>query len=408
MVGRRVVSIVGLGLRRVLGRTRIAPQRVAVSVLGVGLAVGLMVAVTGISLGLASQSVVESEGVDYWIVPENADVRSIAVSTGGLQLGDVHAASERIARDERVDYATPVLLELLPLQHPETGERVYVLAVGVVARPGGEVLGLPMDGLAAGDPHYAGGAYDGPWTGEVVLNDAAASLTNASVGSGLGVDRSGWNESFQVVGVASGEAGTPIGTVPVAVVHLSELQAITGATDGDEADQILVSTTDRSVRSTLEGLYPRTTVVTRSGLNAQQLSSSNLPLAIAVAALVAAVVVGVLFVTTLMGLEVSADREELATLAVLGFSERSRSLLVGVETVVVSVFGGVVGLVLGGVGIVGVNAFGVQAFGLGSVALFDPVLVGYALVVSVVIGCVGAVYPVLLSRRAGLQEVLAG
>lgn len=408
MVGRRFLSIVGLGVRRVLGRARIAHQRVAVSVLGVALAVGLMVAVTGIALGLASQTVVQSEGVDYWVVPEDATVQSIAVSTGGVQLGDVHATAARLSADERVDYATPVLLELVPLRHAATGERVYVLAAGIVPRGGGDVLGLSVDALTPGDPHYADGAYNGTWTGEVVLNDAASALTNASTGDSVAIDRAGWNRSLRVVNVTAGEAGTPIGTIPVAVVHLSELQSLTGATAGDQADQILVSTTDPAVRESIEALYPRTSVVTRSGLNTQQLSSSELPLAVAVAALVAAVVVGVLFLTTLMGLEVSADRQQLATLAVIGFSGRSRSLLVAVETVVVSVLGGVVGLGIGVVGIVGVNEFGQAVLGVGTVAVVDPRIAAYALAVSVVIGLVGGIYPVLLSRRAGLQEVLAG
>ena len=407
MVGRRLVALVGVGVRRSLGRVRVAPQRVLLSVVGVALAVGLMVAVTGVSLGLASQAVVEGEDVDYWVVPENADVESLAVSTGGVKLGGVHAASERLAADPRVEYATPVLLELLPVRDATTGERTYVLAVGVVARQGGEVLGVPTDQLTPGDPHYANGSYGGPWTGEVVLNGAAATVTNASTGTTLALARSDGNRSLTVVDTATGGSATPAGSTPIAVVHLSELQSLTGATEGDQADQVLVSTTDRGVRDRIEALYPRTTVVTRSGLGAQRVTASNLPLAVAVAALVAAVVVGVLFVTTLMGLEVSADRRQLATLAALGFSGRSRAVLVAVETLTVSVLGGLVGLLLGSLAILGINAVAATPTGAGAVARFDPLLAGYALAVAAVIGLVGAVYPVLLGRRTDPLEVVA-
>lgn len=407
MVGQRLRSLLGIAAYRVAGRFRIAPQRVLLSVVGVGLAIGLMVAVTGVSLGLASQSVVESDGVDYWIVPEQANVESIAISAGGVQLGDVHSTSAEIGSDERVDYATPVLIELLPVRDATTGERKYILTVGVIPQPDTEVLGLPGGAMEPGDPHYNDGSYDGPWTGEAVLNDAAATVTNTSTGSSLALAQSSGNRSLMVTNVSEGGTSTGGGAVPVMMVHLSELQTLTGATDGDVANQVLVSTNDRSVRSSLEGRYPRTTVVTRSGLSAQQVSTSNLPLAVAVAALITAVVVGILFVTTLMGLEVSADREQLGTLAAIGLSERSRSLIVGAETIIITLVGGVVGIGIGLLGILGVNRLGVSTFGVETVAIFEPRLGVYALVVTLGIGVLGAVYPVLLSRRTDLLEVLS-
>ena len=406
MVGQRFRSLLGLAFHRIVGRVRIAPQRVLLSVLGVGLAIGLMVAVTGVSLGLASQSVVESEGVSYWIVPEGGNVESIAISASGPQLGDVHRASFDLGADDRIAYVTPVSLELLPLKDVQAGERTYVLAAGVIPSTNTDVLGLPTDSLEPGDPYYANGSYDGRWTGEAVLNDAAASVTNASTGDRLELARSS-NRSFSVMNVSAGGAETAGGTVPVMLVHLSELQAMTGGTNGDIADQILVSTNDRSVRSTLEGRYPRTTVVTKSGLSAQEVSTSNLPLAIAVAALVSAVVVGVLFVTTLMGLEVSADREQLGTLAAIGYSSRSRSVLVASETMIVSLFGGFAGIGLGLVGIWGVNHIGTTTFGVEAVAVFEPRVGLYAIGVALVIGVLGAAYPVLVSRRTSLLEVLS-
>jgi len=96
MRSHRFRSLVGLAVRRVLGRLRIAAPRAVLSLAGVAVAVGLMVAVTGVSLGLASQSVIQSEGVDYWIVPEQASVESIAISTGGPRLSNVHGTSQAI------------------------------------------------------------------------------------------------------------------------------------------------------------------------------------------------------------------------------------------------------------------------------------------------------------------------
>ncbi|WP_209309608.1 FtsX-like permease family protein [Haloarcula amylovorans] len=367
-----------------------------------------MVAVSGVALGLSSQSVVESEGVDYWVVPEQSSVESLVVSTGGVQLGNVHSTSAALAQDDRVDYATPVLLKLIPVRDVTTGERSYVLTVGVIPAPETSVLGFPSGDLTPGDPHYANGSYAGPWTGEAIVNDAAATLTNASNGDELTVARGSTNRSFNVTNVTTGGTQTAGGTVPMMVVHLSELQSITGAANGDAADQLLVSTNDPSVRSLIEGRYPKTTVVTRSGLSAQELSTSNLPLAIATAALLSTVVIGVLFLTTLIGLDVGADREQLGTLAAIGFASRSRSLLVAAETVLLSLLGGVVGVGIGFLGILGVNALGTAVYGVTVVAVFDPLLGVYALGVAAFIGLIGAIYPVILSRRTSALEVLSG
>ncbi|WP_436932803.1 FtsX-like permease family protein [Halosimplex halobium] len=405
--GRRFGALIGLAVRRVAGRTRIAPQRVVLSVIGVALAIGLMVAVTGVSLGLASESVVSSPDTDYWIVPEDANVQSIAVSSGGVQLSNVHEASARIGTDERVEYAIPVLLELLPVQDTVTGEREYILAAGVVARPDAELLGMSLHSLHPDDPYYANGNYDGTWTGQAVLNDAAAESINASDGSTLVSNRIPENRSLSVVNVSAGDASTALGSIPMAVVQLSELQTMTGAATGDQADQILVSTNDPGVKESLATLYPRTTVVERSGLAAQRVSTSNLPLAIAVSGAATAVIVGVLFVATLMGLTVSSDRESQGTLAAIGVSQWSRSVIVAVETVTIALLGGICGLGLGTLGIVAINVAGREILAESTVARFDPILAGYALVVAFVIGVLGAIYPVLLSRRTNPLEVLS-
>jgi len=405
MVGQRFRSLLGLAVARIRGRLRIAPQRVLLSVVGVALAIGLMVSVTGVSLGLASQSVVQSDGVDYWIIPEQATVESIAVSAGGPRLSDVHTTTREIESDERVTYVTPVLLELLPVRDAETGERTFVLAAGIIPAQDQSVLGLPAGQLEPGDPFYADGNYDGRLTNEVVINEAAATLTNTSTGEEVNLD--GSEVSMTVINVSEGGTETAAGSVPVMLVHLSELQALTGSAVGDSADQLLVSTNDASVRSSLENRYPQTTVVTRSGFSAQQASASSLPLAVAVAALVSALIVGVLFITTLMGLEVSADRHQLGALSAIGFADRSLSLLVAAETITLSILGGLLGVVVGFGGITAANALSNRLFGVEQVALFEPWFAGYALAVAISIGLFGTLYPVWLSRRTDVQEVLS-
>lgn len=407
---RRVVALVGLGVRRTVGKARGGTsRRLLLSVSGVAVAIMVMVMISGVALGLASQSAVQSEDVDYWVVPEGGNLDTIAVSTEGPQLGSTHGLTEQLRTDERVRYATPVLLQVVPVASPEGDSLEYVLFVGVVAPEEATptVAGVSTAQLEPGDPYYANGSYDGRWTGEVVVNAGAASLLNASDGSAIAPVR-GAPGPLRVEAVSETDFRTGIGSTPVALVHLSELQAMTGATDADAADQLLVSTDDPAVRESLTRLYPNTAVTTRTGIAARDASLTSLPFAMGVAAFVVALLVGLLFTATMTGLEVTNDRTALATLAALGYTDRSLSVLVVAETVTIAALGGVVGVGLGAIGIVVTNAVAAATLGVPSLALFSPALLGYGLVVALFIGLLSAPYPIWLSRRSDTLEVIRG
>jgi putative ABC transport system permease protein len=448
----RWVAVVELAARRVRGRlTGEASRRVVLTALGVVVAVGVQTTVVGVAVGLASGSVVQSEGVDYWVAPDQASLDAVAVSVDDPALGDVHATTARLARDERVQSATPVLVRVVPVRVADPGsggsadggeatggrggdgdDRVHVLAVGVI--PSGDnrtVAGLPTGPLTAGDPFYANGSYDGRWTGQAVASRGALRLLGAERGDALTVVRpgtgsdaaaasvsasadgrnrsvtnasvtGGGDRTLRVTAVGDGAVRTGAGEVPVVLVHLSELQALSGATAGDQADQLLVRTSDPSVRTTLAELYPETTVVARSGLGAagQSASTSSLPAAMAIAATLVAVVVGGLFVATTMGLEVTASRRTLAVLSAVGVSRRSRTTLVVIETVAVAAVGGLVGVGVGFLGVAAVNAVARATIGVGPVARAPAALAVVGLATAAVIGVLAAPYPAWLARRS--------
>jgi putative ABC transport system permease protein len=192
----------------------------------------------------------------------------------------------------------------------------------------------------------------------------------------------------------------------VALVHLSELQAVTGVTTEDSADQLLVSTNTPGVRDRLGQVYPNSVVVARSGIAAQQISTSSLPVAMAVAAFSISLLIGVLFTATMMGLEITADRRTLGTLTALGYSTRSLTLIVAAETISLALVGGVLGVSLGAAGIVVINTLAEAVFGITSLAVLRPALIGYGLGVAVIIGLLAAPYPVWLLRRTDPLAVI--
>ncbi|MFC6993601.1 FtsX-like permease family protein [Haladaptatus sp. GCM10025707] len=70
--------------------------------------------------------------------------------------------------------------------------------------------------------------------------------------------------------------------------------------------------------------------------------SEDVPVSVAVTALLVALVIGTLSIATTMGLAVAADQRDRAVLAAIGISRRSRSVLLVTQTLTVALLGGLV------------------------------------------------------------------
>jgi len=402
----RLWAILGLGGHLAVQRVRqTAPRRTTVTILGVAFAVGLCVTVSGVSVAVADQGSVVGSNVDYWMVPEGESSSTLPVSVGGPQFGDVHPVAADLTSRDKIQSASPVALRLLDFSHANTTE--YVLAVGVIAHPDLTIGGVNTSALTPGDPHYANGSYDGPWTDEVVLSSGASELLNASTTDTITIPNqsSGDDRSMSVVDVSSG-GQSALGSVPIAIVHLSELQALTDGTDGDTADQFLVATGTVDVRDDLAGIYEHSRVVTRSDTGVSTITNSDLALALAGAGLLISLIVGVLFVATTMGLEVTTDRRLWATLTAVGFSTRSRLTLLFVQTCLLVFTGGILGAVLGRLGVLAANTGIGAVLGDTVVAVYPPIFVLYALGIAFCIVLITTPYLLWLTARGSVTETL--
>ena len=404
-MGSRIATwlgLAGLAGRRLAARaTRTAPRQVAFTVTGVALPVALLLVVTSVSLGLAGGGTVASADADYWLVPEDG-AGSAVVPVEGPRFGSVHAAASRLEARDDVAHATPVLLELV---HFEAGGRsAWVLAVGVV--PGEaplDVAGVSTAALAPGDPHYADGGYDGPRTDEVVLSSGAAALLDVDAGAAVTASTRRAARPLTVVAVDAGAQG---GELPVAVVHLAELQTLTGTAAGDAADQLLVHATAPSARAALAGVYPRSTVVERGGLGAGRVLDDDLATAVAAAALAVALVVGALSAATAMGLAVAASSADRAVLSAVGFSARSRAGLLAVETLALALAGGVLGVAGWLAAVPLANRVAARYVADTTVARVHPELAAYGLAAALAIGLLVLPYLLVVGRRTTTVEAL--
>lgn len=403
----RLRALVGLGGRLVIQRLRhTAPRRTTVTILGVAFAVALCITVSGVSVAVANQGSVVGSNVDYWVVPDTESSSTLPVSVGGPQFGDVHSVSERLTERDDIEYASPVSLRLLEATHANTTE--YVLVAGVVAHPGLTIAGVNTSALTPGDPHYANGGYTGPWTEELVLSSGAGELLDATQSEPVTLPNqtASGRQSFTVSAVSTGgESG--VGSVPIAVVHLSELQSLTGGTTSDTADQLLVSTNNVNVRDDLAAVYDHSRVVTRSDTGLTSISNSDLALALAGAGLLVSLIVGVLFVATTMGLEVTTDRRLWATLTAIGFNSRSRMLLLFLQTCLLALTGGVLGILLGRLGVFAANTAISSILSGTVVAVFPLEFVPYALGIAFCIAVLTTPYLLWLTSRGSVTETLS-
>ncbi|WP_158059010.1 ABC transporter permease [Halorussus halophilus] len=406
----RWMGLLGFSLRRTATKaTRTAPRQTAISVAGVAVAVALMLVVTATGLGLVQGTTVRGDAVDYWVVPESSGAATMVVSTDAPQLGDVHRKSAVVMEDERVEYATPVQISVVQVR--SGGSNEYVLAVGVVPSPKlDDVAGLSPAPLSAGDPYFANGSYDGEWTGQAVLSEAAAERVGVSQGTNFsvrGAFSGGGSNDLRVTAVGRTAVESGLSGLPVMLVHLSELQSITGAQANDQADQILVQSSASGLQSSLESQFEGATAVTRAGFTAQQTADSDLPLAMAVAALLIAVVVGALFVATTQGLQVEADSEQLAALSAMGFSRRGRAVLLVGQALALTLVGGALGVGLAYLATMLTNFVATRAIAPVPIADFHPLLVAYGLGVSALIGLLVVPYLLAMERRTqAITEVI--
>jgi len=386
----RWLGIASVGLRRALTRAlRTNRQRAVFSVLGVVVAVSLLVVVTSIGVGLAAGTTVYDTETDYWVVPETEGAQSPLLSLDGTQFGSVHDTTARMQEIDDVEAATPVLSQVYRVQAGENGE--YVVVFGIINSPTVEtVLGIETTALATGDPYYESGER----TSEIVLSRGAAELLAVTRGDTVTVR----GTAFTVAGVSDRSGGTA-GTVPTALMHLSELQAVTGADEYDQADQFVVTTQSRGVKSELAGIYPESAVHSRSEMAVSQTLDSDLSLALAVTSFIVAVVIGTLFVVTTMGLEIVADRQNLTTLSAIGVSTRSQLGLIAMQVLTAVGLGGLLGGIVGLGAIVLVNRAAMHLLTNEPIALFHPLFAVYGAAASLAIGAVSIAYLLVLANR---------
>lgn len=428
-------------MRYSLDTLRRRPARTILTSLGIGLAAGLVVLLLALSAGVQSSAtaLAYSSGVDLLAVSPGSNITSGQFPP----LTGAHPLSTAIpSADPNVAAASPWLISDLAYGNASLWRAANASAVpsGWSYSESGTVGWIPSDNTgievpplyhgpgfsAPGDPHYAGGNYTGPKTGEIEVDQALATVLHVGVGSAIWASPveppspaalPGWYANataFTVVGVTG-----PFWLVPSALLaytYLSELQSMTGGGNRstDYATILLIHLVDpTSIGADLTRLATAFTSLqfyTLGNILGEIQHVVNIYRTFGTLIGAIGLVVAALFTTTVLQMSVDDRSRELALLRAVGHSRAAVGRLVVEEALWLTGFGLGIGLPIAYLAALALNRFLLDLVGALPAAFsfvsFAPevILTGVAAVVAV--GLVAALAPALRAMQLPVAEEL--
>ena len=417
------------------------PGRTALTSLGIGLAVGLVVLLLAISAGVQTSAteLANSSGVDLIAASANTTITSGSVPP----ILHAHALAGSIpSADPNVAVASPWLVADVVFANsslwaaanasdvPAGWSPTGAGSVGWIPDENGGIQTPTLYGgtgfTLPGDPHYDNGTYQGPLTHEIVLDQGLATVLGARVGDLVWVGSTtppnasalgAWYANatmFRVVGISG-----PFWLIPSALLafcYLSELQAVVGGATPttDYASLILIHLTDPTTATTdqtrLEVAFPALTIFTLADVLGAVQQVVNLYRTFGILIGVIGVVVAALFATTVLQMSVDDRSREFALLRAVGYSRLRVGAMVAEEGLLMAAIGLGVGLPLAYLGSWELNRFLLgEIAGLPSAFSFvafdvPVVLSGVALVVA--IGLAASFVPAVRAMQLPVAEEL--
>lgn len=326
--------------------------RTVLAILGVAMAVLATVLLVSVGTGVidTGQQKFDASGRDLWVSGGAIELRPGSV--GGFQntLVNAHPVANNITARDDVATAVPMAFQTV---YVGQNTSAYETVVGVGAPAHGPSVSI-ADGRpfqTTEDVHYAGGTYDGPMTNEVVIDQRTADLLGVGVNDTIhiGGTLATARENEYVVRGISPTYSRFVGA-PTAVMHLSELQEVTGTTASDRATFISVRLADTAnpttVRQEIQQDYPDYTIRTNEQQLEATLQQKVKVIASGLSLVVLAVVAGILLTMNLQLSFVYQQRERFAALQALGMRQTSLVAVVMINTLLIGILGGLVGVIL--------------------------------------------------------------
>ncbi|MDP2767739.1 MAG: ABC transporter permease, partial [Candidatus Methanoperedens sp.] len=204
-------------------------SRTFLTILAIGISVASVILLVSVAASMNQGSEASLEQTDFWVIPAGSGVFDPVTNSEKTMLGNVHQRVDAIKSYPDVKSATPILNKVL---YAAKKEPKVILGIGII--PDGTLI--PPEALSTGDPLY----YGKDWTREVAINQQLSNLLGVKKGDDIYLGASYALLNSTPFKITSIQDFAEFSTAPVAVLHLSELQELTGNLKGDRANQIIV------------------------------------------------------------------------------------------------------------------------------------------------------------------------
>jgi putative ABC transport system permease protein len=390
LIGRAVAwGISGkLGLRNALRN----PRRTAVT------AAALMIGVTLVSTASVLSASFKTSVTDTVSSTVGADIIVQTDQTQGPPTGETGFAADAMDKVKAVPGVERAAAMFITIDAKINGQQNQFLGFGAF-----DDMDAAIDMFAI---KSVGGEVRTLSSGELITDENTAKGNGWKVGDTVRLEfAEGGEQQYKVVGLME---STPIWTGTVLLPR-----SVTGYFAGPLASAAYVTLADGADAAaataqieTIMSDYPAVTVGDRSSLLEQFTSFIDTALAIVSVLLGVAIVIALLGILNTLLLSIYERTRELGMLRAIGLSRRGLTRMVGTESVVMAVFGCLLGIALGvGLGVAIAAALIDQDFlstitiPWGSLAIF--------VVVAVVAGVLAALWPAWRATRLNVLEAIA-
>jgi len=291
-----------------------------------------------------------------------------------------HEMAENISDVEGVHRSTPFLMEPATIRIPDGTRSGSVLSLGVIPKEAKYFLSremtLTLQGISLNfyeednwfriddDPRYDDG-FEGKWGGEVMLDAALAQKWKLGTGDRIEAmdERTSEYRVFFVSGVFGSDlsGGGILGEIisGLVIFHLADLQCLTlhdiggNGTVLDEVSGVLVASdlgSDVSISQlarTLQSRYPFYHVYTKEDLLREFKQNIDFTRVYYLAIGSVSLVIGLLFVMSVILISLHERTRELATLRAIGISRKTLFTMVMGESMIVIIIGSLLGFIPG-------------------------------------------------------------
>lgn len=372
-----------------LGRRR---SRTVFTLFAIAVAVAMTILMTSTGLGLkAGSSAMYVQEVDFWIIPYGSGVTDPITNSEQTMLGRVHRKIETIIKHPDVNGASPILNKVVYASDSVGGgEPKVIIGIGVI--PGSiDVAPVSSEGFTPGDPGD---------THEAVVNEKTARLLGVRIGDVIYAGES--QTSLQPFNIVNVIAIPEYSLSPVIVLHLSELQEITGNKDGDRANQIIVS---GGTKDFLKSVYPDATVLSNTESTAHTICSDEKILATTLAVVSVSILICILFISTTMIMSVAEKQGEFAVMRAIGISDATIIRIVLCESILLSLAGGILGAFLSVYGRELLSEIGYYLYETRIPMVMPPLLLIAGIGVAVVAGVLSGIFPAMTCKRLDIVRM---